>query len=493
MKNDIHDLGLVLDSRVRLVIIESWQEPRVLETIGSLAVQRAQTWYTWNHLDGLSRLGFGTDVDDEQDTRDPETALETVRRAREDALYVFCDLHPFLDSPRIVRQLKSLAMSTEVSAPTVILVSHAVTLPQELTRLSARLQLNMPSDEELGAIVREEAVRWSAANKGERVRTDNRTLQQVVRNLRGTTHDEARRLARNLIIDDGAIDQTDLPALNKAKFELLGMDGVLHFEQQTARFGDVGGLQRLKGWLAERQSAFTQADLAQDRPRGVLLVGVQGAGKSLAAKAVAGLWGLPLLRLDMAGLYNKYIGETEKNLRDALQMADALEPCVLWIDEIEKGVAADQSDSGVSRRMLGTLLTWMAERQSRVFLVATANDVSQLPPELIRKGRIDELFFVDLPDEAVRADIFGIHLAKRGLDASQFDLQQLAQASEGFSGAEIEQAVVSAVYANAAGDGRLSSVHILNAISRTAPLSVVMAEKLQALRLWAQDRAVRAD
>ena len=150
MKNDIHDLGLVLDSRVRLVIIESWQEPRVLETIGSLAVQRAQTWYTWNHLDGLSRLGFGTDVDDEQDTRDPETALETVRRAREDALYVFCDLHPFLDSPRIVRQLKSLAMSTEVSAPTVILVSHAVTLPQELTRLSARLQLNMPSDEELG-------------------------------------------------------------------------------------------------------------------------------------------------------------------------------------------------------------------------------------------------------------------------------------------------------------------------------------------------------
>ena len=268
---------------------------------------------------------------------------------------------------------------------------------------------------------------------------------------------------------------------------------MLHIEQQTARFGEVGGLQRLKDWLAERQSAFTEADLAQDRPRGVLLVGVQGAGKSLAAKAVAGLWGLPLLRLDMAGLYNKYIGETEKNLRDALQMADALEPCVLWIDEIEKGVAADQSDSGVSRRMLGTLLTWMAERQSRVFLVATANDVSQLPPELIRKGRIDELFFVDLPDEAVRADIFGIHLAKRGLDASQFDLQQLAQASEGFSGAEIEQAVVSAVYANAAGDGRLSSVHILNAISRTAPLSVVMAEKLQALRLWAQDRAVRAD
>ena len=224
-----------------------------------------------------------------------------------------------------------------------------------------------------------------------------------------------------------------------------------------------------------------------------MLVGVQGGGKSLAAKSVAGLWGLPLLRLDMGAIYNKFFGESERNVREALAMAETMSPCVLWIDEIEKGISVGDNDGGTSRRVLGTLLTWMAENTSKVFMVATANDIERLPPELIRKGRIDELFFVDLPDEAVRADIFGIHLAKRGLDAGQFDLQQLAQASEGFSGAEIEQAVVSAVYANAAGDGRLSSVHILNAISRTAPLSVVMAEKLQALRLWAQDRAVRAD
>lgn len=493
MKNDIHDLGLVLDSRVRLIVIESWQEPRVLETIGSLAVQRAQTWYTWNHLDGLSRLGFGADLDPERDTRDAGVALDVVRESSENALYVFCDLHPFLDSPRIVRQLKTLAMNPGAIGPTLILISHALTLPPELGRLAARLQLSMPSEEELTAIVREEAIRWSEANRGQRVRTDNRTLQQVVRNLRGTTHEEARRLARNLIIDDGAIDQSDLPNLNKAKFELLGMDGVLSYEQETARFGEVGGLQKLKAWLADRQAAFANAGSVQDMPRGVLLVGVQGAGKSLAAKAVAGLWGMPLLRLDMAGLYNKYIGETEKNLRDALQLADALEPCVLWIDEIEKGVAADQSDSGVSRRMLGSLLTWMAERQSRVFLVATANDVSQLPPELIRKGRIDELFFVDLPDEAVRAEIFAIHLAKRDLKPSQFDLQRLAQASDGFSGAEIEQAVVAAVYATAASGEPLSGRDILAAIGRTSPLSVVMAEKLQALRAWAQDRAVTAD
>ncbi|MEH6565747.1 MAG: AAA family ATPase [Halopseudomonas sp.] len=493
MKNDIHDLALVLDSRVRLVVIESWEEARVLQTIGTLAVRRAQTWYTWNHIDGLSRLGFGTDMDAEADTRNPETALEQIRREGEPALYVFCDLHPFLDSPRIVRLLKSLAMGSEKMAPTLILVSHALALPAELSRLAARISLSMPSDEELAAIVRDEATRWSEQNRGERVRTDNLTLQKVVRNLRGTTHEEARRLARNLIVDDGAITQEDLPTLNKAKFELLDMQGVLSYEQETAHFADVGGLSQLKRWLTEREAAFNGKASIADIPRGVLLVGVQGAGKSLAAKAVAGLWGLPLLRLDVAGLYNKYIGETEKNLRDALQLADALQPCVLWIDEIEKGLAPDTSDQGVSRRLLGTLLTWMAERRSRVFLVATSNDVSQLPPELIRKGRIDELFFVDLPQAEVRGEIFRIHLAKRELAPEHFDLPTLAQASEGFSGAEIEQAVVSAVYSAAAGEQAVSDSHLLKALNETSPLSVVMAEKLNALRAWAQERAVRAD
>ena len=493
LKNDIHDLALVLDSRVRLVVIESWEEQRVLQTIGTLAVRRAQTWYTWNHIDGLSRLGFGADMDAEQDTRDAETALEQIRRAGEPALYVFCDVHPFLDSPRIVRLIKMLAMATEKVAPTLVLVSHSVPLPPELSRLAARISLSMPSDEQLAAIVREEATRWSEQNRGERVRTDNQTLQQVVRNLRGTTHEEARRLARKLIVDDGAITQEDLPTLNKAKFELLDMQGVLSYEQDTAHFADVGGLSQLKRWLSEREHAFNGDPSLKDTPRGVLLVGVQGAGKSLAAKAVAGLWGLPLLRLDVAGLYNKYIGETEKNLRDALQLADALEPCVLWIDEIEKGLAPEGGDQGVSRRLLGTLLTWMAERRSRVFLVATSNDVTQLPPELIRKGRIDELFFVDLPSAQVRADIFHIHLAKRELAVEQFDLPALAQASDGFSGAEIEQAVVSAVYSAAAGEQAVGNGHVLKALSETSPLSVVMAEKLDALRAWANERAVRAD
>ena len=492
MKNDIHDLGLVLDSRVRLIVIESWEEIRVLEAIATLAVRRNQTWYTWNQIEGLQRLGFGTALDAGEDMGEPEQALDYIRRHPEPALYVFCDLHPFMQSSKMIRLLKMIAMNPAEQAPTLLLVSHELPLPPELRRLSARISLSMPSDEQLAAIIREEAARWAERNQGQRVRTDSRTLEQVVRNLRGVTHEEARLLARKLIVDDGAITQEDLPVLNRAKFSLLDMQGVLSFEQDTAHFAEVGGLARFKRWLADRHAAFNNA-AAMDMPKGVLLAGVQGSGKSLAARAVAGLWGLPLLRLDFAALYNKYIGETEKNLREALAMADAMEPCVLWVDEIEKGLGEDGSDNGVSRRVLGTLLTWMAERKSRVFLVATANNVMQLPPELIRKGRLDELFFVDLPDARVREDIFRIHLSSRDLAVERFDLPVLAAASDGFSGAEIEQAVVAAVYSAAARQEDTINTHVLEALSETSPLSVVMAERIQALRSWARERAVMAD
>ena len=492
MKNDIHDLGLVLDSRVRLIVIESWEELRVLEAIATLAVRRNQTWYTWNQIEGLQRLGFGTALDASEDMSEPEHALDYIRRQQESALFVFCDLHPFMQSPKVIRLLKMIAMNPAEQAPTLLLVSHELALAPELRRLSARISLSMPSDEQLAAIIREEAARWAERNQGRRVRTDSRTLEQVVRNLRGVTHEEARLLARKLIVDDGAITQEDLPVLNRAKFSLLDMQGVLSFEQDTAHFAEVGGLARFKRWLADRHAAFNNAH-ATDMPKGVLLAGVQGSGKSLAARAVAGLWGLPLLRLDFGALYNKYIGETEKNLREALAMADAMEPCVLWIDEIEKGVGEDGNDGGVSRRVLGTLLTWMAERKSRVFLVATANNVMQLPPELIRKGRLDELFFVDLPADQVREDIFRIHLSSRDLSVERFDLPMLAAASEGFSGAEIEQAVVAAVYSAAARQEEAVNQHVLEALSETSPLSVVMAERIQALRSWARDRAVMAD
>jgi SpoVK/Ycf46/Vps4 family AAA+-type ATPase len=280
----------------------------------------------------------------------------------------------------------------------------------------------------------------------------------------------------------------------KAKHRLLRGDDVLSIEFDTARFADVGGLHSLKQWLEQRKPAFLgeSKNGSLEPPRGMLLLGVQGGGKSMAAKATAAMYNVPLLRLDFAAIYNKYHGETERNLRESLKTAESMSPCVLWIDEIEKGISSSDSDGGTSQRVLGTLLTWMAEKKSPVFLVATANDIERLPAELIRKGRFDEIFFIDLPDTKVRQEIFAIHLHKRELAPTRFDTKMLANQSEGFSGAEIEQVIVSALYANHALGGDLETQQLLEEILRTKPLSVVMREKVAHLRQWAAERTVPA-
>lgn len=491
MKNDIRDLQLVLDGRVRLIVIESWDELRVLETLTSVAVRRGCNLMVWSISEGMHRMDFRGPAVEGTDTL--EGALRFVKGDSQDGLYVFFDIHPFLrDDPLVVRLIKEVAIVESAPSPTLVLVSHALRLPAEVQRYAARFNLSLPCEDELLTIVREEAARWSQMNRGIRVRTDNRTLQQVVNNLRGLSHADARLLARSLICDDGAITQEDLPELNKAKFQLLDLDGVLGYEADTARFADVGGLVNLKRWLSERQAAFMASQIS-DMPKGVLLLGAQGSGKSLAAKAVAGLWGLPLLRLDFAALYNKFFGETERNLREALALAERMAPCVLWMDEVEKGLATGEMDGGVSQRILGTLLTWMAERKEPVFVVATANVIKRLPPELLRKGRFDEVFFVDLPGLRVREDIFRIHLQRRELEVSAFDLQELAMLTDGFSGAEIEQAVFSALYTAQARQQDVGQVLLVEMLQRTVPLSVLMAEDLAALRNWAASRTVAAD
>jgi len=315
-----------------------------------------------------------------------------------------------------------------------------------------------------------------------------------VRNLAGLTATDARRLAR-MAVADGALSKSDIAAVMTAKYQLLDQGGVLHFEHDTLSFAQVAGLERLKRWLAQRRAAFLdpKANPALDVPKGILLLGVQGCGKSLAAKAAAGLFGVPLLRLDFGALYNKYYGETERNVREALKTAEVMAPCVLWLDEIEKGIASGGQDDGLSKRVLGTLLTWMAERRSPVFLAATANDIEQLPPELLRKGRFDEIFFVDLPTANARAEIFGIQLRARQLDPGPFDHAAVVAATEGFSGAEVEQVVVAALYSAHARHEKLATHHLLEEIRQTRPLSVVMAERVRALREWASGRTVSAD
>ncbi len=319
----------------------------------------------------------------------------------------------------------------------------------------------------------------------------------LVQHLGGLTEEDVRRFARMAIRDDGAVTAADVAAILKAKHEMLGAGAALALEAGVPDIAQLGGLGALKRWLKVRQEVFLNPSPGSPlpAPKGVLLLGVQGAGKSLAAKCVAGAWQLPLFRMDFGALYQKYHGETERNIREALAVADAMSPCVLWMDEIEKGNAADSGDSdgGTSRRVLGTLLTWMNERSSRVFLVATANDISRLPPEMLRKGRFDEIFFVDLPQAAAREEILRIHLGRARQDPAAFDLGRLAAASDGFSGAEIEQAIVAALYEAHAGKNPLDTDSIEREMRRTRPLSVVMAEKIAELRAWARERTVPAD
>ena len=325
----------------------------------------------------------------------------------------------------------------------------------------------------------------------------------LVQHLLGFTRDDARRLIRQTIEQDGVINMDDVARVLKHKHESLANSGVLTLEtgRDVVKFGDVGGQVRLKRWLGLRHGAFCgrAGTEALAPPKGLLLLGVQGGGKSLAAKSIAGSWQVPLLRLDFGALYDKFSGETERNLRESLATAAAMAPCVLWLDEIEKGLATgeDSTDGGVSRRVLGAFLTWMSERNgntaARVFIVATANDISRLPPELLRKGRFDEIFFVDLPTSTVRAEIFAIHLARRKLDPTTFDTNALVAASEGFSGAEIEQAVIAAQYQAYADKRALDTPMLVDELRGTRPLSVLRAEEIEALREWAAQRTVNVD
>ncbi len=492
-KTELNDLKLLVQSRTPIIVIETHEETRALALVRELAIGLGKPFFSWNLVDGLRRQDKAHSIGPLQHTEDPLHCLKHIREMTRSAIFALCDFHPWLDDePKAVRLLKDLALDYANREQTLVLISHSVTIPPELARLVARFELALPGAEQLEDLIREVAREWSADHAGLKVNTDPETLKMLISNLAGLTFADARQLVRNLVYD-GAITRSELPEVNRAKYRLLDLDGAVHYEYETAQFSEVGGLEKLKAWLEQRGPVFRgEYQALTDRPRGMMLIGVQGGGKSLAAKAVAGLWQLPLLRLDFGALYNKYHGETEKNLRKALNMASLMAPCVLWLDEVEKGIATGDSDGGVSRRVLGSLLTWMQENQAPVFVVATANDIQRLPPELMRKGRLDEIFFVDLPDVEVREDIFRIHLAKRQQQPGNFNLALLAQASEGYSGAEIEQAVVSALYGALSASEALQDTHILDTIKATSPLSVVMAEQVSALRHWSEGRTVMA-
>jgi hypothetical protein len=493
--NDRRDLELVLESGTPLIVIETTDEARVLELLREIALARSASAYRplfrWSITDGLQRLDL--DLEAQRHNAEPEDALRHIRATAKPGVYALLDFHPFLGAPLHVRLLKDIALAAGDTKITILLIGHRLELPHELAGFTARFSLRLPGPQDRRSIVERCAAEYAAQN-GRQVKIDRGALDLLIQNLAGLTTADTERLARNAIRDDGAVTASDLPAVMKAKYQLLNRGGVLSFEYETARLADLAGFRNLKQWLGQRAAAFTpDRPPALELPKGLLLLGVQGCGKSLAAKATAGAFGLPLLRLDFGALYNKYHGETERNLRESLQTAEVLSPCVLWLDEIEKGLATGHDDTGTARRVLGSLLTWMAERRTPVFLVATANEVNELPPELIRKGRFDEIFFVDLPPPPSRAEIFTVHLRRRGLAPETMNLADLVALTDGFSGAEIEHSIVSSLYAAQAAGQQPGHSHLIAEIRKTRPLSVLMAERVATLRAWATGRTVPAE
>jgi len=490
---ELADLAALIRAPNSLLVIESHDELHALNLFLELRRQTHRPLLKWTASKGLVWLDRKQTLSDE--FRDPGKALNHLANRRDRAIVLLMDLHPFLDDPVVVRRLRELARpAPDLQAPTLVLISPELSLPAELGRLARRFELHPPDRETLEQLVRTEALNWAQRRGLDPAPICEKTLARLVDNLSGLTMKDARRLAGNAIVDDGVLDHRDLKGVMQAKFELLNPDGILSFELETARFRDVAGMPRLKRWLTLRAEVFRAAEPPPglDPPRGMLLLGVQGCGKSLAARAAAGLFGVPLLHLDFGALFNRFHGESERNLRQSLDAAEKMAPCVMWIDEIEKGLASSDSDGGTSRRMLGTFLTWLSEHRTRVFVAATANDISSLPPELVRKGRFDEIFFVDLPGPRTRRAILEIHLKRREVDPDSLPLGKLAEVTRGFSGAELEHLVVSALYLAHAEGAALGGQHLAREVKATRPLSVMRAEDIEALRAWARERAVSA-
>jgi ATP-dependent 26S proteasome regulatory subunit len=491
---DVKELEGLLAAKMPIVAIESHEEAKVLQMLERFAALNDRTLWRWSVTEGLRRANGAESA---YNTQRIEEALRHIEKSPANAIYLFLDAHKFIDDPVVLRQIKDIAAKTEWSHRMLVFLSAKLAVPEEIQRLTARFKPSLPDARRIRDILAEEARRYRDAT-GEAVRASREALGVLVQHLGGLTEEDVRRLSRMVIRDDGALTAADIATVLKAKHETLAGTEALTLEPGIADIEQLGGLANLKRWLKVRREVFMNPspDAPLPPPKGVLLLGVQGAGKSLAAKCVSGAWQLPLFRMDFGALYQKYHGETERNIREALAVANAMAPCVLWMDEIEKGIAADsggEADGGVSKRVLGTLLTWMNDRAARVFLVATANDIAQLPPELLRKGRFDEIFFVDLPKTEAREQILRIHLQRNKQDPARFDLARLAAACQGFSGAEIEQAIVAAMYEAHAEQKPLDAVALEREMGRTRPLSVVMAEKITALRAWAASRTVPAD
>lgn len=489
----LKDLELLIRSRYGLIVLETNEPERAATLLSHVADRLRLPTFTWTRTRGLRRVDRDGPV---YNTQEPAAALAHIEQARFPAIYHFQELGPYLDDDFVAGKLRDATDAHATAGGAIVVSGSGITLPEALRPHAATVRLGGPTPAEYRDLVRH-LVRDLSRTMPVQVRMPPADLERLVANLRGLTLLEAEKVLTRAIVEDGLLSPEDIGKVIEAKRAIVEREGLLEYYPAEESMDDIADLAGLKDWLRKRQAILADPERAArfglTFPKGILLVGVPGCGKSLCAKAVAMEWKLPLLKLDTANLYNKYVGESERNFKRAFETAERMAPVVLWIDELEKAFATGGSDDGgLSMRVLGTVLSWMQDRKGDVFIVATANDVTRLPPEFLRKGRFDEIFFVDLPDAEARAAIFRIHLSRRGHDPGRFDLAELVRATDGFSGAEIEQAIVSALYTAFASGGALDTPLLLDEIRRTRPLSVTMAERVAALRRWAEGRTVSA-
>jgi len=495
------ELETLIRARYPILYVITSEEMRVQNLIVEIARKRQKKVFEWSYSTGI--VPAGTSIQSQKhrnaSTKDPLMALDQVIEQVEPAIFVFKDFHPFLTKSNfaVVRKLKEIALHLKNSFKTILLVSPIFEIPTELEKEITMLNFPLPSREDLSELL-DKIIADVKELKQVTIDLDDAGRERLLQAALGLTLGEAENVFAKIIVQDGRLSGEDVNEVFAEKQQIIRKSGLLEYYATNETFADVGGLAVLKEWLDKRAKAFTDEARAfgLPAPKGILMLGVQGCGKSLCAKAVSTRWQLPLLRFDMGRMFGSLVGSSEENVRRAIAVAESVAPAILWVDEIDKAFAGSQgsgaTDGGTTARVFGTFLTWLSEKVAPVFVVATANDISQLPPELLRKGRLDEIFFVDLPSREERVEVFLIHLNKRKRDAAKFDLELLSEKSEEFSGAEIEEAINSALYDAFYAKDELTTKHVLTALTQTVPLAKTMDEQINRLRSWAEGRARNA-
>ena len=481
------ELETLIRARYPIIYVVSWEEKRVEDALRAITKARGKKMYQWTVTQGMVLNPLNRD----EATRDPLAALDFVMESRDQAVFLLKDFHPFLSDTSLVRRMRDLTYALKTSYKTLILLSPLLKLPPELEKEITVVDYALPSPEDLGHLL-DSIIESVKANPQVQTELTTQEREQVLSAALGLTATEAENVFAKSLVEKRRFD---VDVILSEKEQIIRKSAILEYYRTSDAFADVGGVDLLKDWMDKRTVAFTEKarEYGLPSPKGILLLGVQGCGKSLSAKAIASLWKLPLLRMDVGKIFGGIVGQSEENIRKAIRVAESTAPNIVWIDELEKGFSGTQSsgisDGGTTARVFGTFIAWLQDKTAPCFVVATANDVSALPPELLRKGRFDEIFFVDLPGEPERVEIFAIHLKKRHRNPAIFDLNALANASHGYSGAEIEQAVISAMYDSFSENREITTDDILAVIRQSVPLSLTMKEKIDILRFWAETRA----